>query len=93
MIAHEVCKKAIEVFGINSQIWMAIEECSELQDALAKFKRGRAKPEDVITEIADVQIMMEQLAIFFGEKEVNDERIRKLERLQKRIDKKMNEDT
>lgn len=92
MIAHEVCKKAIEAFGINSQIWMAIEECSELQDALAKLKRGRAKPEEVITEISDVQIMMEQLAIFFGEKEVNDERIRKLERLEKRIEKKLNDD-
>ncbi len=92
MIAHEVCKKALEAYGINNQMWKTIEECAELQDALAKYKTGRATKEDVITEIADVQIMCQQLSIFFGEQEVNSEFIRKLERLQTRTEKKLKED-
>lgn len=81
-----VCKLAVEKFGPESQINMAIEECSELINALCKFRRERVGPIDVVTEIADVQIMCRQLAYMFGEKTVADERKRKIERLKNRID-------
>jgi len=81
-----VLKLAVEKFGQESQIDMAIEECSELINALCKLRRQRVGPIDVITEIADVQIMCSQLAYMFGEKTVADERKRKIERLRKRID-------
>ena len=45
------------------------------------------KDVDIITEIADVMIMMKQMAIIFGEKAVNDEISRKLERLEERMKK------
>ena len=80
------CKLAVEKFGPQSQIDMAIEECSELINALCKFRRDRVGTIDVVTEIADVQIMCGQLAYMFGESTVDDERQRKINRLKKRID-------
>lgn len=76
---------AVEKFGPESQIQMAIEECAELIDALCKFRRERVGPIDVATEIADVQIMCAQLSYMFGEKMVSDERARKIDRLKKRL--------
>lgn len=81
----EILKQAVDTFGRESQIEMAIEECAELIDALCKLRRGRVSPEAVITEIADVQIMIDQLTYIFGFDEVVAERTRKLLRLQKRI--------
>ena len=77
---------AIKAFGTEAQIDMAIEECSELVNALCKFRRGRVGMPEVITEIADVQIMTKQLALMFGEEAVRNESDRKLERLASRIE-------
>jgi len=77
-------------FNIGDEMFFVIPtnkvEVGELLSALNKYKRGRATKEDVITEIADVQIMCEQLAFVFGEEEVEHEHERKLIRLQQRID-------
>lgn len=80
-----ICARAIESFGVDSQKMMAVEECAELVDALMKEKRGRVSADDVITEIADVQIMMEQLAQIYGREKVKRERYRKLRRLDVRV--------
>lgn len=81
-----VLKSAIDTFGEDNQINMLFEECAELTDALCKFRRGRCTEENVITEIADVLIMAEQMAIIFGEDAVEKEKRRKLNRLQERIE-------
>ena len=83
----ELYKKAIEKWGELPQINMVYEECGELLTALARFLRGRASNPEVITEIADVQIMMEQMAVLFGQFEVAAEKERKLERLKERLEK------
>ncbi len=69
----------------------AEEECAELIVALKHFKLGKATAQDVISEIADVEIMSKQMQILFGEDAVRKEIDRKLERLQERIkaDKKL----
>ena len=85
-----VCVMAVEKLGPESQIQKAIEECAELIDALCKFRGERVGPIDVVTEIADVQIMCEQLSYMFGEKMVADERARKIDRLKKRLIKHEN---
>ncbi len=77
--------KAIMSFGRESRKTLAIEECSELINALCKEKRGRATDADVITEIADVQIMCEQLALMYGKEEVMLEKARKEARLFQRM--------
>lgn len=81
----DVLKQAVETFGWESQIEMAIEECAELIDALCKLRRGRVGTDAVITEIADVQIMMEQLCHIFGFTNVANERVKKIARLKRRI--------
>lgn len=84
----DILTKAIETFGVEPQIDMAIEECSELINALCKWRRKRVDDPEVITEIADVRIMMTQMAMIFGWEEVEAEEQRKLERLGRRINKK-----
>lgn len=59
----EVYDKALCTYGINAQKWMLVEECGELLNALAK-QRGRGSFEELNTELADVSIMVEQIATF-----------------------------
>lgn len=82
--------KALATFGAEHQRMMCIEECAELIDALAKYDRGRAEAKDVITELADVSIMVEQMAVLYGKEEFKAEKKRKLKRLQKKIDEASN---
>lgn len=82
---HEILSDDLSTFGAEQQRIMCMEECAELIDALAKYDRGRADVKDVITELADVSIMVEQMAIFFGKEEFEKVKERKLERLQERI--------
>jgi len=85
---NEILKGAIDTFGTGSQIDMAVEECSELINALMKFRRGRVGVPEVVTEIADVQIMCAQLEYMFAgdSKIVDAERMRKMGRLRGRIE-------
>lgn len=80
-----IFNKALVEYGISSQKMMTIEECAELQNAIAKLARGRVSTQDIITELADVSIMVDQLALFFGEKAFIEERARKVNRLEKRL--------
>ena len=83
----ELYFKAIGQYGIVNQEWMLVEECGELLNAFAKLRRGRASKEDILTELADVHIMVEQMACFFGLEEFKAEKERKLERLNERLKK------
>lgn len=80
-----ILEEAIKTFGAESQIDMAIEECAELINALEKFRRKRINGLEVITEIADVQIMCAQLEMIFGSAEI--ERDFKIRRLNERLKK------
>lgn len=84
--------RVLITFGIENQTFMLVEECAELLNAVAKMKRGRANKEDVITELADVSIMVEQLAFFYGWDEFKEERERKLTRLEDRINHHIKKD-
>ena len=81
-------EKAINQWGRQSQIDMMIEECAELVKALCKLKRKHdpsdtgALVNDICEEIADVQLMVNQMKIVFGSKEVKDWYAVKVERLQ-----------
>jgi len=84
-----ILEKAIKTYGAESQVNMAIEECAELINALEKYRRGRIGGLEVITEIADVQIMCAQLEIIFGSAEI--ERDFKIRRLWDRMKKGKND--
>lgn len=77
-----ILQEAIEHFGLRHQAMITAEECGELLTALSHFLRGReCDPACIITELVDVSIMIEQLALHFGYYEFIIERDRKIERL------------
>ena len=86
----DICAEAVDVYGVEAQIWMAIEEMAELSNAIAKHRRDRVTREDVCEEIADVAIMMIQLAAIFGPDDVNDYLEQKIDRLDKKLAKHRN---
>jgi hypothetical protein len=61
-----VLQKAIEVWGEDSQIDVAIGELAELIDVIIKERRNQKNIIDVVHEIADAQICLDQLKIIFG---------------------------
>jgi NTP pyrophosphatase (non-canonical NTP hydrolase) len=83
-----VYKKAVETFGIEPQRKTAIEEMAELINAMMKYDRGRNSKDDIIEEIADVTIMMQQLAIIYGQEEVQQQIDFKTNRLANKLKEK-----
>jgi hypothetical protein len=81
-------EKAIETYGKDMQLNVAIEEFSELIKEICKNKRGADNREAIIEEMADCYIMLMQLEIIFGVKddEINGVTDAKLERLEKRLE-------
>lgn len=82
----EICRAALETFGKSSQMQVAIEEMSELTKELCKHRRGRDNVETIAEEIADVEIMLQQMVMLFDcAGQVETFRRYKLERLAERI--------
>lgn len=76
--------KAILLFGKKNQTDMAIEEMSELTKALLKYRRNPCveKRVAILEEIADVQIMLDQLRIMYDmDDDVNRIQFEKQQRL------------
>lgn len=84
----EVLQRALDTYGSLPQIVMVFEEMSELQKELCKYLRGKYSPANIVEEIADVEIMIEQMKMLFCcADDVRNERRRKVERLKERLDK------
>ena len=80
---RSIYKRAVDLWGQPTQINMAIDECAELIKQLSKIDR-RVNGSDeykVAEEVADVEIMMEQLRYIIGADKVDVVKRRKLERL------------
>ena len=58
---YEILKTAIQTYGEQQQEKVAIEECSELIQAICHKHRGRVH--NIAEEIADVEIMLMQLKL------------------------------
>lgn len=75
-------------YGVESQKLIAVEEMAELTQAISKLNRAvtvgdmEAAWNNVLEEIADVQIMIWQLRLFVDDKEV-------LERVNQKIDRQL----
>lgn len=97
MTPKEIMQKAINTYGTEAQVDMAIEEMSELSKALLKMRRAvkssnnyayiKTKKCDIIEEIADVEIMLQQLRIIYeiGEQEIATQKDYKIRRLKERF--------
>lgn len=83
----EVLQRALDTYGSTMQIVVMMEEMSELQKELCKYLRGKYSPANIAEEIADVEIMLEQMKMLLCcTDDVRNERRRKVERLKKRLD-------
>jgi NTP pyrophosphatase (non-canonical NTP hydrolase) len=87
--AKELYQNVVETVGNAAQIEMVIEECSELIHALQKFKRASndASIENVCDELADVEIMIEQMRCVFNSDTIEERKDYKLHRLAQRLEK------
>ena len=92
MTDKELFEKTIEHYGVKNQIVKSIEEMSELTKALCKyFENTDKRMEPIILdaideEMADVEIMLEQLHLIFNnDEQVASRRKDKIERLDRRI--------
>lgn len=81
-----IYEEALSLWGKADQLRMAQEECAELIQAINKLFR-KNDINNVCEEIADVEIMLSQLRIIFGDKKINDIKFEKLKKLGKLIDK------
>ena len=93
-----ICRKAVEKFGVDIQQIVAMEELGELIQAISKIARWECnQSEDLETlfnyidnlaeEIADVEIMLEQLKQCHGcHIQVNDHKRKKLEKIKSMVE-------
>lgn len=85
----EVLRAAINTYGAKKQTAVCIEEMSELTKALIKaYRNGMGEKEraNIQEEIADVCITIHQAKLIFGEKEVDNIILKKVKRLNQRIE-------
>ena len=80
-----IYERAIEAYGKDMQLTVAVEELSELTKEICKNKRGADNIDHITEEVADCYIMLDQIAIIFGIKPcdisaVIDEKLARLER-------------
>lgn len=81
MEKNDLYSKLIMVFGKENQVIVAVEELAELQKELTKFLRKKLNRVNLSEEIADVEIMVEQLKLMFNcGQQVEDIKNYKLER-------------
>lgn len=81
-VRRDTYSEAVRTYGKQSQLIMAMEEMAELTKELSKNIRGAKNTSAISEEMADVEIMLEQLKIIFGNRsEVDRVRCEKLDRL------------
>lgn len=94
----KILSLVIDKFGIDYQLAIVQEECAELIQAISKLKRSgnsdhpgrtaKAAMNNLYEEVADVQIMLDQIRIMYPSKAYDTIRAQKIARLEKRMEKK-----
>lgn len=90
MKIKELSKEALDLWGVEAQIDIVIEELAELIQILSKRHRIKDKKElytKIAEELADVEIVIKQLRLIIGDEIVDEQKVLKLERLEKLIEK------
>ncbi len=101
MTAREKVKKIADFYGLNAQMYQLIEEMAELTQAINKYNRWHGVGQlvkqphltiinNVCEEIADVEIMLEEIKYLMGISE-NNLNLIKDAKLQRTIDRMENE--
>lgn len=80
-----IYQQALDHFGETAQIQKAIEEMAELIVELSHFLCFRGDLDKVVEEVADAQIMLEQMKILFGTEAIKKAQVAKIKRLAARV--------
>lgn len=88
MQLEEIYQATIAKWGEDAQYDQAVEECAELITALKHYRRGKIDQQAVISELADVQLMLGQLSWMFGQQQVDLAVKSKLKKLDKLLQEK-----
>jgi hypothetical protein len=80
-----IADAALKHYGPGAQLRKLIEEMAELTVALSHYEQGRCSTADVITEIADVGLVLAQVERIFGEGDALEECLRKALLLEERM--------
>lgn len=80
-------RQIAEHYGLNNQMMQAIEEMGELTQAIVKvYRNGLDNERDgLIEELADVEIMIEQLDYLLGDNQIEKVKEYKIDRQLSRI--------
>lgn len=85
---RKICEDAIQLFGVQRQLIKAGEELAELGQQVLKAANGDVNKRHIAEEIADVEIMLEQLKLIFDRRVSVEAQVDyKLDRLQRTINK------
>lgn len=83
----EIYRAALDTFGAEAQAKKLFEEIGEFMEAFCKCSNGRDKVSHLAEEIADVHIMLDQMAVMFDcSAEMERMKRYKLRRLEQRIE-------
>lgn len=83
---QKIYSKAIEVWGRDLQMVVAVEELSECQKEICKMIRGNENTLHLAEEIADAAVMLEQITLMFDiRQEVCSYMDAKIKRLAERV--------
>ena len=88
----DIYEAALRHWGIDAQLNVFIEECAELTAEICHYFRGRCTLTGLADEVADVEIMVEQLRLIVGETIVNEIKERKLARLDRTLGREIMEE-
>lgn len=86
---RELYEQALKKWGEEDQLFMFFEEVGELMKAVNKFRRKPNKDtfDNVCEELADVELVMNQIRIMVDESVIEKYRARKIERLKYLLNK------
>ena len=85
----------LNTYGIHNQTLVACEELGELIQALSKTLRGGYGTDHLIEEIADAEVMIDQIRMFYGidQQKIDEQKLFKLRRQLARIRNSKEEST
>jgi Maltooligosyl trehalose synthase len=82
-------RATLDKWGADAQTAMCVEEMAELTKELCKWKRGKDNFNEIAEEIADVEIMLEQMKLLHGvSAKVETVKVYKRSRLMERLEVK-----
>lgn len=87
----KILRKAIKKYGVKHQMLVVQEECAELIQAISKVLRSDVKQQasvynNLIEELADVEIMSKQMRIIYGSTDIDEAMQKKTQRLERRLE-------